>query len=83
MSYFLIDEQGTTRDLSTNAGLEALRAAAGPALLRLLDAGYADNELREAAAAEPVQEQAWGFVPGLLRELHGAVTLSNGVGEEE
>ena len=83
MSYFLIDETGTVKDLITNAGLERLYASAGPALAQFLDEGDADDALRQKIVAEGVTDAEWGYVPKLFAELKGRVVLSNGVEEEE
>ena len=78
MSYVLIDAGGDTRDFASNLGLQELRSGAGPALLRLLNAGEADESLRmEILEEEGVPE----YIVEMLSELEAPLVLTSGVEE--
>lgn len=79
MSYAIVDENGTTRDLANSVGLEQLRARASGALLRLLDQGEVDEAGRREIVASP---DTPAQVVSILSSLSGRVVLSDGVVDE-
>lgn len=89
MSYVLIDEQGTMRDLATNIGLDELYTLAeergARELVKMLDRGEATAAERVAVLAELASKSTSDFknVIDALRGLTGRVVVSNGVVDKE
>src|SRR5262249_13177932 len=79
VSYFLIDDSGNASDLATNTGLEVLRSKASSegCLAKLLETGQYDDVAPLAAELSTIAPEVD------LSHLHGHVTLSDGIIEDD